>query len=396
LSFASVKPKHWDTEKEKCLITSEWPQGRSINALLSKIMNATELVCLEALKEGKSYIWVKEQIQQKIDELIGIKTTKVQLLEAIDLYINTNPKGVKKGTMAKYTALKVKLVEYSKNYKQAIIYEAINYKFGEAFCRWMEEKGYLNDTIQKTISNLKTIMSWAFDTGYHSSIEFKKISVATSRNNDAVFLYPAELEKLYSTDFGLIKPNGQYKHWALHIATINNVRDVFCFACYTGQRYSDIRNLKWSDLVQNSDGWEWHIYQIKGNKRNKVIVPLNSKAVAIIWRQSKEHSYVFHTTSGQKYNDSIKEMSQLCGLDRSITTVRYSGKKRIEKVEPLYEVISSHKARSTFVTLLKTLKVSDKTIMEMTGHTDVRTMMRYEGVTNEAKRNAVSQAFENI
>ncbi len=392
MSFLSVNPVFWDSVKERCIISKDYPQGREINALIGRIISAVETQFIKAIDLQLGNDQLKELIQKAIDGIIGVKTEKVGLFDAIDEYINANPRGLKRRTLFKYSALKAKLIAFDRAKVFHVHYQAVNTRFAEAFTRWMEGNGYLNDTISKTLDNLKTIMRWSLDAGYHNSMDFLKIRKPSNESNDPVYLYPSELKSVHDFDFeGMPITSG---HDRLHISTMRNARDIFCFACYTGQRYSDIQALKWTDIVHAPSGNEWHVYQVKGNKRLKVVVPIGSKAQEILDRQPKEFAFVFNAPSGQKYNDSLKELGKACGLDRIVTKVRYSGKKRIESALPLYELLSSHKARATFVTLLKTQKVSDKTIMGMTGHTDVRTMMRYEGVSDEAKRNAVREAFD--
>lgn len=106
----------------------------------------------------------------------------------------------------------------------------------------------------------------------------------------------------------------------------------------------------------------------------------------------KKHAYVLPKISGVKFNVYIKEVAKLAGIDSPVTLKRYSGKRMIEIKKPKYEFISSHCARRSFVTLLLEKGVPPTTIMKITGHTDLKTLMKYESTSDDA----VVDALERI
>jgi integrase len=59
-----------------------------------------------------------------------------------------------------------------------------------------------------------------------------------------------------------------------------------------------------------------------------------------------------------------------------VTLKRYSGNKELIKSGPKYEFMSSHIARRTCITWLLEKNVPPTTIMKLTGHKDIKTLMR--------------------
>ena len=62
------------------------------------------------------------------------------------------------------------------------------------------------------------------------------------------------------------------------------------------------------------------------------------------------------------------------------------GKEIIEQINPLYERISSHTARRSFITIMKNKKIPDKVIMSYTGHRSLEVFNKYYKPNNEDRK----------
>src|SRR5437762_4115562 len=126
-----------------------------------------------------------------------------------------------------------------------------------------------------------------------------------------------------------------------------DVRDNFCFACFTGLRFSDIDKLRHHHI--NKDFLEIRTEKTKDNLK----IPLNVYAKEIL---EKYRGYGLGRPlptgiTNQKSNDYLKELAQLAGLNDLVSMEKFSGSKKILVTKPKYELISTHAARRTFVTL---------------------------------------------
>jgi integrase len=70
------------------------------------------------------------------------------------------------------------------------------------------------------------------------------------------------------------------------------------------------------------------------------------------------------------------------------------GKKEIETITPFYKRISSHTARRSFITIMKTQKVPDKIIMGYTGHKSLEVFNMYYKPIEEEKADFMHKVFK--
>jgi integrase len=94
--------------------------------------------------------------------------------------------------------------------------------------------------------------------------------------------------------------------------------------------------------------------------------------------------------SDQRYNDYIKEVCQLAGIDKPI---KLSSDR---PHQPKYELISAHTGRRTFATIMyDELEVDLLTIMNCTGHKSVKMLLKYINVSAEKHAKRLQKVFED-
>ncbi len=286
------------------------------------------------------------------------------------------------GTMKEYNTVFKALDEYQKKAKQGLTLLDFNKDFYINFEAYLskkknpkdEERGLLNDTIHKYISTLKVFLFWCSENGHvvHPDT-FKKHHSAFKRktHNEIVVLTEDELNSLFEYDLSK-KPSYE------------RVRDLFCFACFTGQRFSDIMRFSKSDLKDN----KWTFLSSKTKK--KVTVPFNgyiAKGMDIL----KKYNYELPQISNQKFNDYIKEIGKLAGINEPVRIIRFNGKKEIVIEKPKHDFMSSHMGRRTMVTILLSKGVPITLVQKITQHSDIRTLMKYESAGMESLVDALNK-----
>jgi integrase len=170
------------------------------------------------------------------------------------------------------------------------------------------------------------------------------------------------------------------------IERLEHIRDVFCFACFTGQRFGDIKKLKRSDIFGNV----WHLRVEK--TKDILEIPLTKYALEILKRYSQEEK-VLPVISHQKSNVYIKELCKLVGIEDIIKTNRYMGAERIESSNFKHELIGMHIARKTFVTISLEKGMRPELVMEITGHKDFKTMKKYIKITSQVKKTEMDRVW---
>lgn len=256
-------------------------------------------------------------------------------------------------------------------YKKDVIFTDINKQTLNGLKMWMVEQGYKNSTITKHFRYLKCILRWCKEQGYPVAEEVFGYKTNLSVPMKAVIYLKYE-EVLKFENFKFPK-NKEY---------LARARDYFCFMCYTSLRYSDLRNLKKAAISNNCI--DMYAQKTQGRLR----IPLVSHAIRIYekYRDITPGEYLFKVPTNQKMNSFLKEAAELAGLDRVIIETSFCGTKRIEEVHKLYESISCHDARRTFVCISLSLGIPQSVVMTCTGHADYETMKPYIAISDETSR----------
>ena len=127
---------------------------------------------------------------------------------------------------------------------------------------------------------------------------------------------------------------------------MEQVRDCFVFACYSGLAFTDLKNLSERDLLVDESGKEWII---KPRQKTKIIshIPLLPVAKEI-W---EKYNYQLPIPSNQKYNAYLHEIGAVCGINKNL---------------------HSHLARHTFATILLNSGVDLVSVSKILGHSNSR------------------------
>jgi integrase len=249
----------------------------------------------------------------------------------------------------------------------------------------IEERRIVNTTIGKYLECLKSFMRWAKKKGLHNSDSYVDFSIKRPKSQ-IIWLNDDELGKLVSYE-----PDSKH---------MRRTRLVFLYMIYTGQRYTDYAQLKRRDLIINDDGTvDWHLFQRKGSKTIKTIVPLLPEAVIILdsfeFRERHPDDLIIPIGSDQYMNRMIKELGRLAGIDQSTTVVKIIGVERIEEHYKKYELLSCHTARKTWVSLSLKKGLSPEYLTAISGHTSFKTVRdHYLGLDHKAKRQALTDAWK--
>jgi len=161
---------------------------------------------------------------------------------------------------------------------------------------------------------------------------------------------------------------------------LEQVRDLFCFASFTGQRWSDIASFKKEEIVDDS----WIFKAEKTGKQTIVpFIGFIAPALTIL----KKYNFKLPEISNQKFNDYVKEAAEVAKLDRMVSVERMRGREKLIRTEPLHKHITMHTGRRTCVSLLLNVaKMPIPQVMDITQHTDFKTLRKYINEDPEALR----------
>ena len=174
--------------------------------------------------------------------------------------------------------------------------------------------------------------------------------------------------------------------------TLEYVRDMFLFCCFTGLRYSDAAKLKKDDIKNGVI----HIVTRKTNEALQIELNKHSQAILDKYKDfpTKDNT-ALPVLSNVKANLYLKTIGQMCGLDEPTRIVYYKGNVRHDEVYPKWALLTTHCARRTFVITALQLGIPAEIIMKWTGHSDYDSMKPYIKIVDKLKEVAMTK-FDNI
>ena len=277
-------------------------------------------------------------------------------------------------TFEKFAAVKNHLI----NFREGLTFEFFDERGLNDYVGYLRDvKEMRNTTIGKQLSFLKWFLRWAFKKGMHQNNAYDSYKPKLkSTQKKIIFLTWDELNRLREFK---IPSNKQ---------ALERVRDVFLFQCFTGLRYSDVFNLRRSDIKGD------HIEVTTVKTSDSLIIELNNHSKAILDKYKDvafEDDKVLPVITNQKMNDYLKELAELAGIDEPIRQTYYKGNERIDDVTPKYALLGTHAGRRTFICNALALGIPPQVVMKWTGHSDYKAMKPYIDIADDIKANAMSK-----
>lgn len=278
-----------------------------------------------------------------------------------------------KSTYTKFSSLKAHL----KNYNKKLTLEGFDKATFAGFVAHLQTKvRQLNTTVAKNVGFLRWFLCWAAANGYYTGLvhlqyrpRFKGLDC-----KEVIYLEWDELIHFLNFEFPANKPS------------LPAVRDVFCFCCFTGLRYSDVAKLRRSDIHREQTPPFMSIVTKKTTAR--LHIELNKYALALLDKYEGvglPNDKALPVISNVKMNENLHEAAEVAGIDEPVNIVSYVGSERSEVVVPKYSVLTTHAGRRTFIVNALRLGIPAPVIMEWTGHSDFKAMKPYIKIVNDAK-----------
>lgn len=400
----ALYPEYWDKDEQRAF----YIQTREAKKLLPNLPDSSLLTEVEIKEINKDIVKAITKInsiedkfkansvpfssemvieQLKTNDAVNPKTKREEvaglLFNFMDQYINDHKATREAGSLTVYKSVKNHLQAYQEATGHKITFEGINYSFFHKFQTFLinrtkkDADGNItpllnNTTIAKALSTLKTFLNYARKHGYKVNDSYRDFTIKKEKL-EVIALDQDEFDTLIGLNLSDSK-------------RLDKARDLFCFACATGLRYSDIAQLKREHISKDA------ITLIVTKTKSELTIPLNSISASILDKY-KELSKPLPTISNQNLNYAVKDLCKHAGIDTDIEIVRFHGKKRVVKTYQKHELIHFHTARKTFVTLSLEKGMSAEEVMTISGHEDYKSFSRYVKVTEKRKKVVMLKAW---
>jgi integrase len=260
--------------------------------------------------------------------------------------------------------------------KRPILIKDVNDSFKNEFVSYQKNKGYAQNTIQRELVFIKTFCKHARFIGLETNPQLDSIKIERAKA-EKIYLTFDELEAIERKEF-----DNDY---------LDNARDWLIISCYTGQRVSDfLRFTPEMIRIENSK----RFLEFTQKKTGKLMtVPLHEKVLQIL---EKRGGYFPRQISDQRYNDYIKEVCKLTGLNsiiqggKQIETI--NGIRKVSGIYPKYELVTSHIGRRSFATNFYG-KIPTTYLIYITGHSSEAMFLNYIGKSNKDLAMEISNYF---
>ena len=374
----------WDSDKQRVRngCTNKLKQSASeINASL--LGYYTEVQEIFKKFEVEEIMPTPEQIKEAfnalhkpIEEVKQRKSTPNAFYKVFDDFVEDcgRQNNWTDSTFEKFAAVKNHLT----NFRDGLTFDFFDEKGLNDYVTYLRDvKEMRNSTIGKQLSFLKWFLRWAFKKGLHQNNAYDSYKPKLkSTQKKIIFLTWEELNKLREFEIPAAKQ------------ALDRVRDVFLFQCFTGLRYSDVFNLRRSDIKGD------HIEVTTVKTSDSLIIELNNHSKAILDKYKDvvfEDDKVLPIITNQKMNDYLKELAELAGIDEPVRQTYYRGNERIDEVTPKYALLGTHAGRRTFICNALALGIPPQVVMKWTGHSDYKAMKPYIDIADDIKANAMSK-----
>lgn len=374
----------WDSDKQRvrngCSNKLKQPASE-INASL--LGYYTEVQEIFKKFEVEEIMPTPEQIKEAfnalhkpIEEVKQRKSTPNAFYKAFDEFVRDcgRQNDWTDSTYEKFAAVKNHLM----NFRTELTFDFFDEKGLNDYVTYLRDvKEMRNSTIGKQLSFLKWFLRWAFKKGLHQNNAYDSYKPKLkSTQKKIIFLTWEELNKLREFEIPAAKQ------------ALDRVRDVFLFQCFTGLRYSDVFNLRRSDIKGD------HIEVTTVKTSDSLIIELNNHSKAILDKYKDvafEDDKVLPVITNQKMNDYLKELAELAGIDEPVRQTYYRGNECIDEVTPKYALLGTHAGRRTFICNALALGIPPQVVMKWTGHSDYKAMKPYIDIADDIKANAMSK-----
>lgn len=390
-----IDPGYWDAKKRRVII----PAFRLLNPqqkeLLNDLTNKDKM--LAALNEyiTKSYLttdrskvnkqWLETLIDkfhfpekyeakesdQAEDPMSLFKYVEGFIIDAEQRKDIKTGRQISKATIQQYK----KALDHLKGFSSAMgcedfNFEDINTEFYQDYVKYLQNVPFSNNHIGKQIKILKTFINSA-PKSLQLMADITNFHVFTE-DVDTVYLNEEELKKIEDCQLS---------------DKLDKVRDWFLLLAWTGCRYSDSEKISRTDI---KDG----IITFRQRKTDeKVIIPLHPAVIKIL----EKYNFQMPTPlSNQRFNEYIKEVAKIAGIDQMETIRKTIGGKIQTERKPKFELIGTHTGRRSFCTNMYLRGIPTYTIMAISGHKTEKSFIKYVRITKEQHAKLMRKAWEKM
>jgi len=350
-----INPKDWSKENRLPIAKrgGAGMQTRKLTSDLTKINEKLESI-IEKYGKALTIARLKQEFNPKEKDLF-------YCTEYFDSFIKERIKNadVSLSRIKRYKTIYNKLVEFEAltkiNYK---IIDLDQFFYNEFIIYLRENYNLFDNTMVAYIKVIKAFLHWLELKGIKINNDYKNVKISTHETDDVA---------LTSEEIMLIES-------AVLSNDKDKVRDLFLIGVYSGQRWSDYSIFDKSDVRGN------FLHKRAKKTKSVALIPLHAKLKNLL----NKYDWNLPKIRSQTFNIKIKKICKNLGIDNDIKKTSFQGNKELIEIKEKWELIGTHTARRTFITIASLKSIPDKVIMDITGIKDAKTLQKYKKTNKQA------------
>ncbi len=310
-----------------------------LNAMLDGMMGKLNDFILDLFRNGKQFDF------EKLNAFLDKSNHSDSFIEFVRTRIEDRA-DIEESTRKQHRTLLQSLEKFGKiNYMDDLTKANIT-----LYDEFLHQQGISQPTIYNYHKRLKRYLHEAMKFGMLDTDPYTGLHFERGKFEKRKYLTDEELEMIRSCK--------------INMPSIDRVRDLFLFQCYTGLAYVDFEKFDFERDVEERYG-KYIIADRRKKTNEDYKIVLLTPAIDIL----KKYDYKLPVISNQQYNIMLKVVAQFAGIDKNITT---------------------HMGRHTFAVFALNNGVPIEIVAKMLGHTNIRTTQIYAKVLDSE----VEKGFE--
>ena len=297
----------------------------------------------------------ESELNHQLHGYIAPAAKKMNFLDYYQAYIDSYTKADVRMIKASFGRFKEFLAEQYPKYRANIKPDQIDKNMIIKFVEYLESKS-TGEGALTFYKRFKKVIKYAVDNG----IILKNPCAGVTCNVDENaltkdILSVEELQKLIGTHYPEQNPD---------------TRRAFIFTLYTGIRFCDIIELKFSDIDFSNKTLKFNQAKTKGkSKTSWVTIPLTDYLFSLIGEKPENDEYIFKLPSQTMCLKAVKHWVKKAGIDKHITW---------------------HCGRHSFAVNILNNGANIKTVASLLGHSGLKHTEKYTRAVDSLKEKAIS------
>ncbi|WP_278550948.1 phage integrase SAM-like domain-containing protein [Elizabethkingia bruuniana] len=296
------------------------------------------------------------------------------LLNFMQRYIQSKNGIICNSTYKRYKVFFNLIQRFEGTMMSQLMIQDVNSEFIKKILSFGQEELYSENTIYRTIHFVKTILNYAERQGIRTSVRDLDIK-REKQKKEIISLTEDDLLKIKHTEV----PN-----------ELEPAKDWLVISCFTGQRFSDFMKFSQEKLLDVQG--KTCIKFIQQKTKKEILLPLHPVVLNIL---QKNNGYFPKALDIKKYNQDIKRVAEMAGLDNILRANKRIGHRVKNILVEKWQAITSHIGRRTFATNFYG-RIPTPLLMEATGHSTEQIFMKYINAFDKERIILLGNHFDDI